>query len=53
MEKSIVFLKARRCGFSKAVRAKFEADIKAGKKVYFGIDYANGESRSAEIVKHP
>jgi hypothetical protein len=51
--KSIITLKARQCGFSAAMKAKLEADIKAGKKVYFGIDNAHGKDRTAEIVRLP
>jgi hypothetical protein len=50
---NIVFLKARQCGFSAAIKAKIEADIKAGKNVYFGVDNAHGKDRTAEIVRLP
>ena len=48
-EKMNIILKARRCGFSAAMRAKLEAEIKAGKKVYFGADYAHDKDRTAEM----
>jgi len=47
------FTKARRCGFSNAMRAKLEADIKAGKKVFVGMDYAKGKDFTAELNLTP
>jgi hypothetical protein len=51
--KNTVFLKSRQCGFSAAIKAKIETDIKAGKNVYFGMDNAHGKDRTAEIVRLP
>jgi len=49
-EKMNIILKARRRGFSAALKAKLEVEIKAG-KVYFGIDYANGRDRTVEAMR--
>jgi len=53
MTDNIIALKARRCGFSESMRAKREAELKAGKKVYYGVDCANGKDRTVETVKLP
>jgi len=31
------------------MKAKLEAEIKAGEKVFIGIDYANGRDKAGEI----
>jgi len=51
--KSIVAIKARQCGFSATMNAKMEAEIKAGKKVYFGKDFAHGKDKTVVTVKLP
>ena len=44
-EKMNIILKARRRGFSAALKAKLGAEIKAG-KVYSGMDYAHGKDKT-------
>jgi len=52
MENNIL-MKARQCGFSNAMKEDVSAEVKAGQKVFIGMDYAHGKDKTIEIVRLP